>query len=159
LSLAAFAPAFGLMVWRAWEEPLAWAFGVAASLGLLVVILVMSATRTGNPEPYTFGDISDSSADVLGHVGSYLVVAVLDPKASVSEAALGLAVLSLIFLIHVSVGLVHVNPLFYVLGYRVYSGTTTHDNTYYLVVKTEVADWKGAQHLVRMSDGILIERR
>ncbi len=137
---------------------MAWVFGIAALLGLAVVVLVTWAIRTGNPEPYTFGDISDSSADVLGHIGSYLAVAVIDPKVSSTEALLGLAVFSLIFLIHVSVGLVHVNPLFYMLGYRVYTGTTSQDNAYYLVVRTEVADWNGPQHLVRMGDGILIER-
>lgn len=146
------------MVWRAWGEPLAWVFGTAALLGLAFVALVMWAIRTGNPEPHVFGDISDSSADVLGHIGSYLAVAIIDPKASMSEAGLGFAVLGLIFLIHVSVGLVHVNPLFYIFGHRVYTGTTTQGNTYYLVVKSEVADWKGPQHLVRISSGVLVER-
>lgn len=158
LSLAAFSPAFALMVWRAWGEPLAWVFGIAALLGLLTVALVIWAIRTGNPEPFTFGDISDSSADVLGHIGSYLAVAVIDPKASASEAALSLAVFGLIFLIHVSVGLVHVNPLAYMFGYRVYTGTTTQDTAYYLVVKSEVADWNGPQHLIRVDPGLLVER-
>lgn len=159
LSLAAFAPAFALMVWRAWGKPLAWVFGIAAFLGLVVFFFVLRATRTGNTQPYTFGDITDSSADVLGHIGSYLAVAVIDPKASGSEAALAFAVFGLIFLIHVSVGLVHVNPLFYVFGYRVYSGTSASGNTYYLIARTDVADWEGPQHLVRMTDGILIEQR
>lgn len=159
LSLAAFAPSFGLMVWRAWGGPLAWLFGVVALFGFAVFLVVLRATRTGNPEPFNFGDITDSSADVLGHVGSYLAVAIIDPKASEAEAVLAIAVFSLVFLIHVSVGLVHVNPLFYLVGYRVYSGISTAGNTYYLIAHTDVAEWDGPQRLIRMLDGILIESR
>lgn len=158
LSFAAFAPAFGLMTWRAWDSPLALIYGSAAFLGMVVVLAVFWAARTGNPEPLAFGDVADSSSDILGHVSTYLVAAIVDPKVSTSEAVLGLTVFALILLIHISAGLVHVNPLFYVLGYRVYTGTTVNDHTYYLVVKTEVADWEGVQRFVRIPGDILIER-
>lgn len=147
------------MVWRAWGDPLAWIFGVAAALGLIVFFSVVYFVGTGSTQPFTFGDISDSSSDVLGHIGSYLAVAVIDPSASTSEAILAFAVFGLIFLIHVSVGLVHVNPLFYVIGYRVYSGSSDRGRTYYLIVKSDVADWEGVQSLVRMTEGILLEKR
>gem|GEM_PF-5531962 len=147
------------MVWRAWGQPMAWLFGAMAGFGVLVLAVLLYAAKSGNPEPYTFGDISDSSSDILGHIGSYIAAAVIDPSASASGAGLAAVVFSLIFLVHVSVGLVHVNPLFYVLGYRVYSGTSVSNFTYYLVARTDVADWKGPQELVPIHDSILIERR
>ena len=159
LCLSAFTPAFGLMTWRASGEPLAWLFGFVTVSGLVVFIAFLLAMRSGNTQPYMFEGIWDSSSDVLGHIAIYLAVAVIDPKVSASEAILAVIVLGLIFLVHVSVGLVHVNPLFYVVGYRVYTGITNQGNSYYLVARTDVADWVGSRHLVRMSDGILIEGR
>ncbi len=160
LCLAAFAPAFGLMVWRAWGELwLVLAFGAPCALGLIVFGSFLKASQAGNAEPYTLGDISDSSSDVLGHIGAYLAAAIIEPSASLDQAILSLVVFGLIFLIHVSVGLVHVNPLFYVFGYRVYNATTGAGRTYYLIARTEVADWKGPQQLVRMGESILIEQR
>lgn len=146
------------MVWRSWGEPLAWVFAVPALLGVAVFAAAAWASRTGTTEPFEFDEIEDSSGDVLGHVGSYLAVAIVDPKASADEAFLGLAVLGLILLIHVSVGLVHVNPLIYIFGYRTYTAITVRGNAYYLIVRSDVADWTGTQRLVSMTDSILIER-
>jgi hypothetical protein len=160
LCLAAFAPAFGLMVWRAWGDwLLVVAFGAPCVVGLVVFALFLKASQTGNAEPYPLGDISDSSSDVLGHIGAYLAVAIIDPTASTDQAILSLVVFGLIFLIHVSVGLVHVNPLFYVAGYRVYNAISEQGRTYYLIARSEVADWKDPKPLVRMGESILIEQR
>lgn len=148
------------MVWRAWGD--AWlvaAFGGPCILGLVVFGFFLKASQTGNAEPFSLGDISDSSSDVLGHIGAYLAAAIIDPAASPDQAILSLVVFGLIFLIHVSVGLVHVNPLFYVVGYRVYNAISELGGAYYLIARTEVADWKDPQRLVRMGESILIEQR
>jgi len=147
------------MAWRSSGEIAAWVFGIPAGLGLLVLVGLLWAVRTGNAEPHSFEKIVDTSSDVLGQIGSYLAVAVLDPSASASEAGLAVAVFGLIFLIHISVGLVHVSPLFYLLGYRVYSGTTDRGSTYYLIVRSDVADWSGTRLLVGMAGGVLVEKR
>lgn len=160
LCLAAFAPAFGLMVWRAWGETwLVLIFGVPCFLGLIVFGAFLKAVRSGNAEPYALGDISDSSSDVLGHIGAYLAAAIIDPTTSTDQAILSLVVFGLIFLIHVSVGLVHVNPLFYVFGYRVYSAASERGRTYYLIARSEVADWGSPYSLIHMGESILIEQR
>jgi hypothetical protein len=160
LTCAAFAPAFGLMVWRAWDKSwLALTFAIPAVVGLAVFIVILKAIQSGNAESYRLGDISDSSSDVLGHIGAYLAAAIIDPSASTDQAVLSLVVFGLIFLVHVSVGLVHVNPLFYVVGYRVYSTASEQGRSYYLIARSEVADWQGVQRLVRMGESILAERR
>lgn len=160
LCLAAFAPAFGLMVWRAWGDlVLVSIFALPCALGLVVFALFLRGTGTGNPEPYSLEDISDSSSDVLGHISAYLAAAIIDPTASTDQAVLSLVVFGLIFLIHVSAGLVHVNPLFYILGYRVYSAVGDQGRAYYLIAHSEVADWEGTQLLVRLGESILIEQR
>lgn len=160
LCLAAFAPAFGVMAWRSWGTVIGWGGLLIAGLGLVVFFEVLRATWTGNPESREFTSITDSSAEVLGHVGAYLALAVIDPASSRSDAVLACVILGLIFLIHASAGLVHANPLFYLVGYRTFSATTSTGRSLYLIARSDVADWSGPRPVVHLagSGSIVIER-
>lgn len=111
----------------------------------------------GNPEPFEFSDIQDLGDEILGHVGAYLVPALVDTAKFAEEILLSVVIVGLIVQIHVATGRVLVNPLLYLIGYRVYSATAG-SSSYYLVARTEVNDWTTPRRCVQIGSSVLIER-
>lgn len=155
LATAAFAPAFLLIGLRSGGAWWAWAFYALAVSGVVILVVGAVLVSTGEPGSYELIDIKDSSDQVLGYVGAYMVPVLLKPD-SVLNAAIATATLFLIFLIHVAAGRVHVNPLLYLLGYRVYSATTS-TASHILIARSEVAEWQGQRRLVNLASSILVE--
>jgi hypothetical protein len=157
LVLASFAPAFGLLAIRL-RETVFWIPAASlAVLGVVVLIGVAFAARSANAEPYDFEDINDSASDVIGHISTYLAAIVIDPSDSGVEIIIAAVVFALVFLIHVSTGRVHVSPLIYVVGYRTYTAVS-HGTAYYLIAKSDVADWNGTVRVARVAASVLVEK-
>lgn len=157
MGLAAFAPALGLMAFRARDTALLWPFLLLAVLGLLVLLRGTVVVANGNPEPATFGDIHDESKEVLGHIGVYLLPVIVDPAASSDELWISTIVFAVILHIHVSTGRVFVNPLLYLGGYRIYSAVVS-GISYYLVARGDVSDWSGPRMCVGIGSNVLVEK-
>ncbi|HVE45534.1 MAG TPA: hypothetical protein VNA57_02140 [Acidimicrobiales bacterium] len=159
LGLMAFAPAMALLAFRAREDKL-WVllFCVPAAIGLFVAIVAQVVVRRGNAEPFAFATIEDAGDEVVGHVGSYLLPAVVDVGQSMEQAIIAAIVLTLIVQIHITTGRVHVNPLLYLLGFRMYRATSITGVTYYLVARTDVSGWDTTRRLVPLGASLLIER-
>ncbi len=157
LGLAAFAPALGLLAFRAWGSDLAWLFLVPAAFGVVVLLFGAVVVAKGNPERFVFGDIEDASDEILGHIGAYLLPVLVNTSASTEEIVISAIVVGLIIHIHVATGRVHVNPLLYLFGLRVY-GATAHDTAYYLVARSDVSEWTGGQPCVQIGANVLVER-
>lgn len=157
LGLAAFAPALALVGVRSWGQWWAWAFLGAATLGLVVLVVGATLVATGEEEDFELIEIRDVTDQVLGHVGSYLVPVLIDTSASGTNAVLGAVTLALVIHLHVATGRVHLNPLLYLLGYRVYDARTgTH--AYYLLARSEVAGWDRTHACVDLASSVLVER-
>jgi len=157
LALAAFAPAFLLVGLRSGAQWWSWAFYLLATLGVLVLVVGGVLVATGNTEQFELTEIEDASDEVIGYIASYIVPVLIDPSASRLNAIIAAAALFLVFLIHVTTGRVHVNPLLYLIGYRVYTARTA-TASYALIARGEVADWVGEQDLVDVSASILVEK-
>lgn len=159
LGLMAFSPAMALLAFRAREDPV-WllTFGAPAVIGVCVAIVAAVLTKRGSAEPFAFDTIDDASDEVIGHVGSYLLPAVVDVGQSAEQAVIAAIALGLIVQIHIATGRVHLNPLLYLLGYRIYRATTTTGVAYYLLARSDVSRWDGSRLLVPLGASLLIER-
>ncbi|MEM9518959.1 MAG: hypothetical protein AAGA37_06555 [Actinomycetota bacterium] len=157
LGLAAFAPALGLLAFRSRESDWVWLFLVPAALGLVVLVAGFAIVRRGSPDPFTFDDIKDLSGEVLGHIGAYLLPVFIDTTKSTEETLISAIVVALIIHIHVATGRVFVNPLLYLLGFRVYSASTG-GATVYLIARSDVAAWSAPRRCVRTGSSVLVER-
>jgi hypothetical protein len=158
LGLVAFTPAMALLAWRA-RQQWAWvAFAVPAAVGALVAVVAVLLVRRGNPEPYTLVSIEDLGDEVIGHVASFLLPAVVDVGTSGEQAVIAALVLALIVHIHVATGRVHVSPLLYLLGYRVLRATTDTGVAFHLVARSDVSGWTGPRRLVPLGASLLVER-
>lgn len=156
----AFSPALALLAFRARGDVL-WVlfFGIPALLGVLVAAVGARAVRRGNPELFDLESIEDASDEVIGHVGSYLLPAVVDVSRSTEQAVIAAVALGLIIQICIATGRVHVNPLLYLFGYRTYRATTVNGVSYYLIAHTDVSGWDRPHRLVPLGDSLLVERR
>lgn len=160
LGLFAFAPALALLAFRTRHESWWWVgFALPAILGCMVGVVGLFVLRRANPEPVTFADITDVGDEILGHVGSYLLPVVVDFSESSEEILVAGVVLGLIVLIHIATGRVHVNPLLYLFGGRTYRATTDGGATFYLIARSDPAEWSGTQHCAQLGSSVLVERR
>ena len=159
LGLAAFFPAFALLAFRSRDTTWAWAFLLVATFGGLCVAHLILAANRGNPESFQFDKITDLSGDLLGHISAYLVPAFIDTSESTEAVVISAIIMGLVVQVHVATGRVHVNPVLYLLGYRVYTATTPNASTFYLMARTDVADWKGPVRCVQVGASMLIETK
>jgi hypothetical protein len=157
LGLAAFAPALGLLAFRSWGSDLAWLFLGPAAFGAVAMLYGAIVVAKGNPERFVFGDIEDASGEILGHIGAYLLPVVVNTSASTEEVAISAIVVGLIIHIHVATGRVHVNPVLYLFGLRVYQAYA-NDTAYYLIARSDVSDWTGGQPCVQLGANVLVEK-
>ncbi|GAA2007287.1 YpmS family protein [Microbacterium ulmi] len=158
LGLAAFAPAFALIGLRSWGQWWSWAFFALAAVGILVLVVGALYVARGNPDPIALDEIQDASDQVVGYIAAYIVPVVIDTSTSTLNAVIATVALFVVFLIHVATGRVHINPLLYLLGYRVYTAKTKEGTSFFLVARTDVADWTDEHPLVDLASSVLVER-
>ena len=157
LGLAAFAPALGLLAFRTRDSRWALLLLAAALAGVLVIVVGAGIVKRGNAESFEFGDIEDLGGEILGHIGAYLVPAFISTTATTEEIVISALILAMIIQIHVATGRVFVNPLLYLIGYRVYSAKTS-GAAFYLIARSDVSDWSGPQRCVQIGSSVLVER-
>lgn len=158
LGLFAFAPVMILLAIRSRDSWLWVCFALPAALGCLVAIGGMSVVRRANAEPYEFETIDDTGDDILGHVGSFLLPIVVDTSKGTEEIIVTALVLALIVHIHIATGRVHVNPVLYVFGWRIYRAASG-GVAYYLFARSDVSEWTQPRLCAPLGSAILIERR
>lgn len=157
LATAAFAPAFGLIALRSWGQWWAWVFLGLMIVGIGILLIGVVLVGTGNPEPYVLEEIKDSSAEAVGYIGAYIVPVVIDTSKSDLNAIVATLGLFLVFVIHVATGRVHINPLLYLVGYRIYAAST-EKTSFALIARSDVADWTSSHQLVEIGSSILVEK-
>ena len=157
LGLAAFAPALGLLAFRSRGTDWVWLFLTPAAIGVVVLVGGVIIVRRGNPDSLAFDDIEDLSGEILGHVGAYLLPVLIDTSNSTEEIVISAIVVTLIVHIHVATGRVFVNPLLYLLGYRIYNAKTGGASVY-LVAKSDVSAWAASRCCIRIGSSVLVER-
>jgi len=157
LGLAAFAPAIALLAIRTRSAVwLAVALGTTALVSLLLLAIVILIVSKGNREPFEFTNIDDLGQEVLGHIGAYLVPLLVGPTGSMSEMVIGAMTLGIIIQLHIATGRVLINPLLYLLGFRLYQAWSGH-RVYYLIARSDVSEWNTSKLCVQVTDGIVVE--
>lgn len=158
LLISSFAPLFAILGIRLWERP-GWgaAFLVLAVWGLGVLARLLWLRRTQAPDIVVFDKVEDLGDQVAGHVTGYLVPFLVPSDASVGDLILTVATLLLIATILVQSNRVHLNPLLYVIGYRIYNATAG-SKSYYLIARCEMSSQSGDFAMVEVDQSIAMEK-
>lgn len=161
LHLAASSPLFAMLAWRL-AERFWWmlAFGLLATLGAMVIVLLLVvARRRREGDPFQLAKIVDLGDQVAGYVVSYLLPFLLPSDASTGEVWLTVAVLGVIGVVLVQSNQVHLNPLLYLFGYRVYAAIADDGQAYYLVARSDLSRQEGTLVCVEIMASLLVEQR
>jgi hypothetical protein len=157
LFFSSYAPLFALLAIR--FEPLGLMLGCAglAVLGLAALLMLLRLDARADPGAHVPCEIKDAGAEVGAYLSAYLLpfLTVSTPTARDVVAYAGFLVVSAAIYLRSSV--VQVNPLLYLLGYRVLRVVDTKGLEAYLVTRRRVEVGQNFA-ATRFRDDVLIDR-
>ena len=161
LHLAASAPLFAMLAWRLYDRFWWFAFFLLLAVaGAGVVVLVLGVARIRRQgDPFRFAEVVDLGDQVAGYVLSYLLPFLLPADPATGEVWLTVGVLAVIGVVLVQSNHVHLNPLLYLFGYRVYGATAEDGQGYYLVARSDLSRHEGPLVCVEIASSLLVEQR
>lgn len=157
LFLSSYAPLFGLLAIR-FEQRWLWiSCTVLAVVGVLCLWLLLRLDARSAPGPHTLTSVRDAGVEAAGYLATYLLpfLTVATPTARDVVAYAGFLLVAAV--INLRSAVAQVNPLLYLLGYRVLSVTDDHGLHAYMITRHRRA--AGDRVLAtRFRDDVLVDR-
>jgi hypothetical protein len=157
LFLSSYAPLFGLLAIR-FEQRWLWiSCTVLAVLGVVCLWLLLRLDARSAPGPHTLASARDAGVEAAGYLATYLLpfLTVATPTARDVVAYAGFLLVAAV--INLRSAVAQVNPLLYLLGYRVLSVTDDHGLHAYMITRQPRA--AGDRVLAtRFRDDVLVDR-
>ena len=157
LFISSYAILFAILAIR-FEEPwLVWACAGICAFGLLTLLLFLRGAKRIVPDPIQIEHVSDRGAEVAGYVATYLL-----PFVTVTEPTIrDLVAYGLFFLVvgvlYVRSDMLQINPLLYLLRYRITAIRSTDEWDGYLISRQQPR--VGARVLAsRFANTVALER-
>ena len=157
--LSSYAPLFLVLAIRtsSWRLSLAWL--VVALFGFVGLQGILRGARSTTPEPIEAHSIEPRSAEVAAYLASYLVAFVAGgPTGGRDLISLGIY-LVVLAVVYIRTGLMYINPVLAIQGYRLVSATTrAGDDEIPVVVLTKSDSVRPRRILgVRIANGVYLE--
>jgi len=119
--LSSFAPLFLILALRFDDVGLRVACSALCALGVLSLQLQLWHLRRSNTTPMRMDVVRDLGAEVAGYAATYLLPFVAAPEPTAVDILTYGLFLFVIGIIYIRSNMVQINPLLYLLGYRVWS--------------------------------------
>jgi len=116
---------FAILVLRLESTGVAIACGTLAAIGFLSTLSLLGGVGRLEPQPYQVDAVVDRGPEVAGYVATYLLPFLTVAQPSGRDLLAYSAFLIVSGIIYVRSSMLAVNPLLYVLGFRVVSVTNT----------------------------------
>ena len=126
LFISSYAPLFAILAIRFRDHKLEVACALLTALGVASLLLLLRAAGRIQPDPHRIETVADRGAEVAGYLATYLLPFVTVPEPSARDIAGYAFFLAVVGVVYVQSDMVQINPLLYLLGYRV-SAVTTGD--------------------------------
>jgi len=157
LFFSSYAPLFGLLAIR-FVEPWLWITCAAlAALGVASLLLLLRLDRRAEPDPHNLESATNAGGEAASYLAGYLLpfLTVATPTLRDVIAYAGFLVVAAAINLRTSVA--QVNPLLYLLGYRVLSVTDDGGLQAYIITKRSL---QPGQQVVatRFRDDVLVDR-
>jgi hypothetical protein len=157
LFLSSYAPLFGLLAVR-FEQRWLWIACVAlAGLGVVSLLLLLRLDARSEPGPHVLASTADAGGEAAAYLASYLLpfltVATPTPRDVIAYA--GFLVVTAAINLRTSVA--QVNPMLYLLGYRVLAVTDSHGLRSYMITKRSLQPGEQVA-ATRFRDDVLVDR-
>src|ERR1022692_4606902 len=157
LFFSSYAPLFGLLAVR-FERPWIWiSCGALAGLGVGSLWLLLRLDGRSSPGPHVLATTRDAGPEAASYLASYLLPFLTVPTPTVRDVIAYVGFLVVAASIYLRSSVVQVNPLLYLLGYRVLSITDDQGLRAYMVTRRAVTS--GSSVLAtRFRDDVLVDR-
>jgi hypothetical protein len=157
LFFSSYAPLFALLAIR-FEQTWLWvACVVLAALGVGSLWLLLHLDARSSPGPHQLASARDAGPEAAAYLASYLLPFLTVSVPTIRDVIAYIGFLVVAASIHLRSSVVQVNPLLYLLGYRVLAVTDEKGLRAYMVTRRAVAS--GSTVLAtRLRDEVLIDR-
>ena len=135
LFLSSYAPLFGLLAIR-FEQRWLWiSCTVLAVLGVVSLWLLLRLDARSSPGPHTLASARDAGVEAAGYLATYLLPFLTVATPTVRDVIAYAGFLLVAAVINLRSAVAQVNPLLYLLGYRVLSVTDDHGLHAYMITR------------------------
>ena len=157
LFLSSYAPLFGLLAIR-FEPRWLWiSCSVLAALGVVSLWLLLRLDARSSPGPHTLASVRDAGVEAAAYLATYLLPFLTVATPTVRDVLAYAGFLLVAAVINLRSAVVQVNPLLYLLGYRVLSVTDDHGLHAYMITRHPLP--AGDRVLAtRFRDDVLVDR-
>jgi hypothetical protein len=157
LFFSSYAPLFGLLAVR-FSEPWLWiSCLVLAAFGVGALFLLLGLDARAEPGPHTLASARDAGPEAASYLASYLLPFLTVAVPTLRDILAYVGFLVVAASIHLRSSVVQVNPLLYLLGYRVLAVADDQGMRAYVITRRRVG--AGSQILAtRFRDEVLIDR-
>ncbi|MCX4097664.1 MULTISPECIES: hypothetical protein [unclassified Nocardia] len=157
LFLSGYAPLFALLAIRFQPLTLLAGCAILALLGATSLILLLVLDARATPGIHRLQQVKDAGTEAGAYLGAYLLpfVTVTTPNLRDILAYCAFIVVSAAIYLHSS--LVQINPMLYILGYRVLQITDSNGLEAYLITRRKIEIGQSVA-ATRFRDGVLVDR-
>jgi len=157
LFFSSYAPLFGLLAIR-FEQRWLWIpCAVLAMLGVVSLWFLLHLDARSSPGPHVLASARDAGPEAASYLAGYLLPFLTVPTPTVRDVVAYVGFLVIAASIYLRSSIVQVNPLLYILGYRVLSVTDDQGLRAYMVTRRAVTS--GSTVLAtRFRDEVLVDR-
>jgi len=135
LFISSYALLFVLLGLRFHGLPLRLGCFAIGVVGIVALILIVRGIGHDEPEARRIERVDDRGADVAGYLVTYLLPFLAVAEPSVEDLSAYVLFIVIVGVIYVRSGMIYVNPLLYLFGYRLFSVTTSPDLDAMLIAK------------------------
>jgi hypothetical protein len=136
LFASSFVPLWVISALRQDDWTFAGAFLLLAGAGTISAILILVDVRRLEPNPYRIEEVTDRGSEVAGYLATYLLPFLMVSDPTAREVLSYVMFILVVAIVYLQSNMLAVNPLLYVLGFRVTSVTTAAGSGMYLVSRS-----------------------
>lgn len=137
LFFSSYAPLFVMLGLRFQSTPLRIICFMIGAGGALCLLLILWQIRRGAPKRYRIERVEDRGDDVAGYLVTYLLPFLTIAEPSAGDIAAYAVFIAIVGVVYVRTGLIYVNPLLYVMGFRLFSVTASPGLDAMLIAKKQ----------------------
>lgn len=157
LFLSSYAPLFGLLAIR-FEQRWLWISCLAlAVLGVASLLWLLKLNDRSSRGPYDLATVRDAGGEAASYLATYLLPFVVVSTPTVRDVIAYAGFLLVAALISIRSDVAQVNPLLYLLGYRVLAITDDHGLQAYMITRYPRRAGDRVQ-ATRFRDDVLVDR-
>ena len=157
LYLSSYAPLFALLAIRFQSPGLVWFCAVLAVVGTAALLLLLRLNARAVAGAHQVKEIRDTGAEASAYLASYLLPFLTVSTPTIRDLIAYVGFLGISATIYLRSPVVQINPLLYVLGYRVLEVVDTNGLRAYLVTNRR-PDLGQRIAATRFRDDVLIDR-